>query len=70
MQKSIEYISGKFLTGLGMTVTLADGKTVALTPAAEDLGEKVVWTAAAVLEVIAPEASKVTEAPMLSMMQA
>ena len=47
MQKSIEYISGKFLTGLGMTVTLADGKTVALTPAAEDLGEKVVWTAAA-----------------------
>ena len=45
MQKSIEYIANGFLTGLGMTVSLADGRKIGLIPAVDDGGETVKWYA-------------------------
>ena len=47
MQKIIEYIADGFMTGMGMAVSLADGRKIALVPAVDDGGETVTWSAAA-----------------------
>ena len=46
MQKIIEYIADSFLCGLGMTVSLADGRKIGFIPAVDDGGETVKWYAA------------------------